>query len=412
MRVLVVTHMFPNLSNPAAGSFVIEQVRETRSRCEVKVVAPLPAVPRAIKTMKPRWDAFWKTPFHETVANNVEVYRPRYFCLPKNASLLLDGLSYRKAIARTVDQIHEGFPFDILHVHGAVPDGCGVLLANRGRNVPVVLNIHGRDIYSTARMSPFHRRLVGSVLAGADKVVAVSARLKELIVAMFPRIREPIVIHDGMDITLFSSNGASETEVDRSSGGPLVLTVGYLIARKNHKAVISAVSRLRKSYPQIRLKIAGSGPEEKNLRALSQKLGVSDVVEFLGLCSRERVRQLMSECDIFALPSWDEAFGIVYIEAMSQAKPVIGCRGEGIEEFVTDGETGFLVDPHDVEELTEKIRFLIEGREIAERVGKAAREVVLRDFTWQKNVDRLMEVYRELAGGQTSDQRVPVRGLT
>ena len=411
MRVLVVTHMFPNLSNPAAGSFVIEQVKEARSRCEVKVVAPLPAVPRSIRGMKPRWDAFSKTPFHETVANNVEVYRPRYFCLPKNASLLVDGFSYKKAIAKTVDQIYESFRFDILHVHGAVPDGHGVLLANRTRNVPVVLNIHGRDIYSTARMSPFHRRLVGRVIAGADKVVAVSARLKELIVELFPRITEPMVIHDGMDATLFSSDGAADAEVDRRGGGPVLLTVGYLIARKNHKAVISAVSRLRDTYPRIRLKIVGAGPEERNLRSLSQKLGVTDIVEFLGLCSRERVRQLMSECDVFALPSWDEAFGIVYIEAMSQAKPVIGCRNEGIEEFVTDGETGFLISPHDIDDLTGKIRLLIEDREMAERVGKAAREHVLMNFTWEKNVDRLMEVYRELLG-QTGGEPITVRGAT
>jgi glycosyltransferase involved in cell wall biosynthesis len=398
MRVLVVTHMFPNLGNPAAGSFVIEQVKETRSRCEVKVVAPLPAVPRPIRGMKPRWDAFRNTPFHETVPNNVEVFRPRYFCLPRNASLLMDGLSYMKAIAATVDQIYESFRFDILHVHGAVPDGHGVLLANRTRNVPVVLNIHGRDIYSTARMSRFHRRLVGRVIAGADKVIAVSARLKELIVELFPGIREPLVIHDGMDATLFSSDSAADTDVERSGGGPVVLTVGYLIARKNHKAVISAVSRLRDTYPHIRLKIVGSGPEENRLRALCQKLGVSDIVEFLGLCSRERVRQLMSECDVFALPSWDEAFGIVYIEAMSQGKPVIGCRNEGIEEFVNDGETGFLVSPHDLDELTEKIRMLIEQREMAEGVGKAARRHVLMNFTWQKNVDQLMGVYRELVG--------------
>jgi len=398
MRVLVVTHMFPNLSNPAAGSFVIEQVSEVRSRCEVKVVAPLPAVPRAIRGIKTRWDEFSRTPFHETVANNVEVYRPRYFCLPKNASLLADGLSYKKAIAKTIDQIYESFRFDILHVHGAVPDGCGVLLANRGRNVPVVLNIHGRDIYSTAHMSPFHRRLVGRVLRGADKVIAVSARLKELILEMFPRIIEPIVIHDGMDTRLFAPNGAFEAGNDRAGGGPLVLTVGYLIARKNHKAVITAVSRLREVHPDIRLKIVGAGPEERNLRSLCRELHVTDIVEFLGLCSRERVKQLMSECDVFALPSWDEAFGIVYIEAMSQAKPVIGCRHEGIEEFVTDGETGFLVNPRDIDELTGKIRLLIENREMAERVGKAAREHVLANFTWEKNVDRLMGIYNGLVG--------------
>ena len=394
MNVLVVSHMFPNSRDPAAGCFVAEQVKEIRSRCNVTVVAPLPAVPRPVRRLKRHWDAFWNTPFHETVGN-LDVYRPRYFCLPKNASLLVDGISYRAATASTVDQIYQTFRFDILHVHGAVPDGHGVSLINRKYSLPIVLNIHGRDINKVVRMSPLHRQLVGRVLARVDTVITVSNKLKNRIQELFPHVEAPVVIHDGIDTTIFSPHIAKES-APRSNREPYLLTVGNLLIHKNHRAVISAVARLRETYPRIILKIAGAGPEEKNLRALCQSMGVSDIVEFLGVCSRERVRELMSECDIFVMPSWDEGFGIVYIEAMSQGKPVIASQGEGIADVITEGKTGFLVDPHDVDELTERIRQLADDKELAQRVGKAAQELVLREFTWQKNVDRLMEVYREL----------------
>ena len=395
MRVLVVSHMFPNVGNPTAGCFVAEQVRETSKRCDVAVVAPLPVVPRSVRKLQAHWNTFWNTPFHETIAG-VEVYRPRVFCLPKNASLLIDGFSYRAGIRRTVRQVYERFRFDILHVHSAVPDGHGVLLLNHDYDLPVVLSIHGRDIYSTAPKSPLHHRLVGTVLARAERVVVASDKVKKLILDRFPRVREPIIIPYGIDTALFASSAAARTDAASPCSGPLLLIVGYLIGRKNHKAVISAVSRLRETYPHIRLRIAGFGPEEAALRSLCRQLGVSENVEFLGLCSRERVRHLMSECDVFVMPSWDEAFGIVYIEAMSQGKPVIGSRGEGIADTISDGETGFLVDPDDVDELTAKIRLVIENKDLAQRVGKAGRELVLREFTWQKNVDRLMEVYQEL----------------
>jgi hypothetical protein len=390
--------MFPNAGNPVAGSFVAEQVKEIRSRCDVTVIAPVPLVLRPMRKLKPRWDAFWNTPFHHAI-EDVEVYRPRYFCLPKNASLLLDGLFYGAAIANIVERIYRESPLDLLHVHGAVPDGGGVLLTNRKYKLPVVVTIHGRDMNTTVHMSGWHRRLVGRVLSSADRVIVVSSKLKREILELFPHVREPIVIHNGIDTTLFSP-AASETARTRPNGEHHVLIVGNLVPSKNHKAVISAVARLGAIYPGIRLKIGGSGPEEKRLRLLCQKLRVSDRVEFLGLCSRERVKQLMSECDIFVMPSYDEGFGIVYIEAMSQGKPVIGSRGEGIADVITEGETGFLVDPHNVDELTEKIRLLLDNGDLAEEVGRNARELVFREFTWKRNFDRLMEVYQQL-GAQT-----------
>jgi len=396
--------MFPNLSNPTAGCFVAEQVREIDTRCDVSVVAPLPAVPRPLRKLNARWEGFWNTPFHETGAG-VEVYRPRLFCLPRNASLLVDGYSYKRAIASTVAQIYQSCGFDIIHVHGAVPDGHGVLLLNRKYRVPIVLSIHGRDINKVVHMSPLHRLLVGKVVAEADATVVVSEKLKRRIVELFPGSREPVVIHNGIDTTLFSHPGAKARAL-RVGGGPNLATVGNLLVHKNHKAVISAVARLKKDYPGIRLRIAGSGPEEGKLRSLCAELGVSENVEFLGLCSRQCVKELMSECDVFVMPSWDEGFGIVYIEAMSQGKPVIGSRGEGIADTITDGETGFLVDPHDVDELTEKIRLLIDDTELAARVGAAARDLVVQQFTWQRNVDRLLEVYQKvLARHQRRSER-------
>jgi len=395
MRVLIVSHMFPNAANPTAGCFVAEPVKEIRKHCDVAIVAPLPAVPRIMRKYKRHWNGFWNTPFHETIAG-VEVYRPRFFCLPKNASLLLDGFFYKVGIQKTVEQLFRNFRIDLLHVHCAVPDGFGVLLLNRKYRLPVVLSIHGRDIYSVAPKSRLHRRLVGSVLARADKVVVASEKVQELILQSFPRIAKPALIRYGVDAALFAPGDAAPVGAKSPSNAATLLTVGYLIARKNHRAVISAVARLKKDYPGIRLKIAGSGPEEGKLRSLCAELGVSENIEFLGLCSRERVKQLMAECDLFVMPSWDEAFGVVYIEAMSQGKPVIGSRGEGIADTVTEGETGFLVDPRNVDELTEKIRLLIEDAELAARVGAAGRDLVLREFTWQKNVDRLLEIYHEV----------------
>ena len=106
----------------------------------------------------------------------------------------------------------------------------------------------------------------------------------------------------------------------------------------------------------------------------------------------------MALCDMFCLPSWEEGFGVVYLEAMAHGKPVIACRGEGIEDVVTDGETGLLVKPRDVDSLAEAIRFLLDHSDKAKTIGEQARSLVLENYTWEKNAERTLRVYKEVLG--------------
>jgi glycosyltransferase involved in cell wall biosynthesis len=106
--------------------------------------------------------------------------------------------------------------------------------------------------------------------------------------------------------------------------------------------------------------------------------------------------EYMSICDLFVMPSWDEGFGIVYLEAMAHGKPVIACRGQGIEDVIVDGETGLLVEPKDLESLKEAMIRLLTDRRLAEDMGRKGRQVVLSDFTWEKSAQKLLKVYKEV----------------
>jgi glycosyltransferase involved in cell wall biosynthesis len=125
-------------------------------------------------------------------------------------------------------------------------------------------------------------------------------------------------------------------------------------------------------------------------------LGVDSQVEFIGRLSHEKVMKYMAEIEIFSLPSWLEGFGVVYLEAMAHGKPIIACQGEGIEDVITHGETGLLVEPKNVESLVEAIDFLLSNPEKAKSIGERARNLVLEKYTWEKNAEKTIEVYREV----------------
>ena len=145
----------------------------------------------------------------------------------------------------------------------------------------------------------------------------------------------------------------------------------------------------------MRYIIVGDGAENK-LQKLAKELGVYERVEFTGVLSHDYVLKYMKEADIFSLPSWNEAFGIVYIEAMACGKPVIGCEGEGLEDFVRNFETGLLVKPKEVNGLAKAMDFLLSNPGKAREIGERGRKLVLDNYTWEKNAEKTIRVYQEV----------------
>jgi hypothetical protein len=131
-----------------------------------------------------------------------------------------------------------------------------------------------------------------------------------------------------------------------------------------------------------------------SLKKLAVELNMKSHVRFLGRCGRAQVAQALRRCAVFALPSTNEALGCAYLEAMAAAKPVIGCRKQGIEEVIRSGVNGFLVDGTNVAELADILRRLLADPVLRENVGRTARRTVLDRFTLAHQAERLNQVYR------------------
>lgn len=162
----------------------------------------------------------------------------------------------------------------------------------------------------------------------------------------------------------------------RPRGGPTILCVARMYPRKRVGDLLEAAALLRPRIPGARVRIVGKGPEWEDAVRLHAKLGLGETVTLLGDVSRERLAEEYVSADIFCLPSVQESFGIVFLEAMAAGLPVVACRAAAIPEVVEDGVTGLLAPPRDPAGLARALEALAVDPERARAMGEAGRRAV------------------------------------
>lgn len=170
-----------------------------------------------------------------------------------------------------------------------------------------------------------------------------------------------------------------------------ILSVGRLASAERYKGVdtlIHAVARLRARELPVKLMVVGRGDDINRLEAIRCSLGLQNEVEFLGAVGDAQLEDLFRACDVFALPSKGEGFGIVFLEAMRFAKPCIGGRHGGTPEVIDEGETGFLVDHGDVESLAARLTLLCRDMNLAARLGRRGYNKVSEAYLYPHMRDR------------------------
>ncbi len=176
----------------------------------------------------------------------------------------------------------------------------------------------------------------------------------------------------------------------------IILTVGSLIPIKNQQAVIRVLPQIRQIIPNISYLVVGDGSEKELLQLLSEQLGVSEMVYFVGKVPHETISTYYQIADVFVLPSKEcktnrefEGFGMTILEANFFGLPVVGAKTGGIQEAIMDGETGLLVDPDDPNDLFEAIIKILTNPEYAKQLGDQGKRYVENGKTWSHAVKRI-----------------------
>jgi glycosyltransferase involved in cell wall biosynthesis len=174
---------------------------------------------------------------------------------------------------------------------------------------------------------------------------------------------------------------------------PRLLCVGRLIPIKGHIVLLRAFAEARKRLPGLELEIAGRGPLEPALKALGVELGIQDSVRFLGHVSP--IQSAIERAAVVVVPSMGEGFGMVALEAMERARPVIAANIGGLGELVRDGETGILVPAGEAEPLAEAIVRVAGDLELARAMGDAGRRRALSRFLQTACTERTELLYED-----------------
>ncbi|MBN1763790.1 MAG: glycosyltransferase family 4 protein [Sedimentisphaerales bacterium] len=258
------------------------------------------------------------------------------------------------------------------------------------------ITLHGTDILAACR-SGIKKWFLRRLCLKSHKVFVTSQYVKSMLTDRI-RISEKkiLIVHNGIDrnfISMPADNSVVAALRDRYhlSDHIVILTLARLNYRKGHDAVIRALPEVLRIFPEVKYVIVGEGPEEERLKKLVHEYKLGDSVIFTGNVLYNKVINYYDMCDIFIMPSTYEPFGITYLEAGARGKPVIGPNIDGVPELIVNGETGLLIDPHNIREIAHAITKILADSHWAEEMAAKNRERVLNLFTSEVMTQKILE---------------------
>lgn len=285
---------------------------------------------------------------------------------------------------------------DILHTYMFTSNSFGRVAGAVARVPKIVVSERCVDIWK----NKFHFLIDRILLHWTDKVICVSNGVRKFYVDKIDISDEKAVtIYNGLAIEHCHTNADITKKYGLCSGNRIIGTIGRLTLQKGLKYLIHSAAIALRQTPQIKLFIIGDGPEKKNLVKLVNNLGISERVIFTGF--QKDVMPFLKVMEIFVLPSLFEGLPNVVLEAMAFEKPVVAINIPGVDEVVTDGETGVLVPPRSPESLADAIIELLNNEGKARRMGISGRERVEKYFNIELMVEKYENVYDELVHSGT-----------
>jgi glycosyltransferase involved in cell wall biosynthesis len=258
-------------------------------------------------------------------------------------------------------------------------------------NLPVLLSFHGTDLKSIEDANAPERTRWTSLTRHVSGVVACSHDLSRRINASMGPIQGLSVIHNGVNTESFVSQRLPSVKPSE----PGLLSVGKFERKKGQDVLIKAFAFIASDYPNLRLVLVGAKDVElRNLQKLCVASGLEARVSFFTDVPHAQIADHFNQASIFVLPSRQEPFGIVLLEAGCFSLPVIASKVGGIPEIIEDGTTGLLVEHDQPHELALALRSLLDNPAKGKAMGKALQLRVSREFTWTHAHDQYVRLVR------------------
>jgi glycosyltransferase involved in cell wall biosynthesis len=386
MRLLTFTNLYPSTVLPRHGIFIEHRLRQlvNTGAVDARVVAPLAWVPIKSRAFG-QYAAFSGVPSTEE-RHGVRIYRPRFFAVPKLTSWL-NPYSMAVGALRTVRELQAERDFDVIDAHFVYPDGAAAILLGKWLDKPVVVSARGTDIHTFPQYR-VPRRWIEWVLREASALVSVSAALCEPLRRLGAPDEKISVLRNGVDLKLFAPGDRTALRAELKLKGPLLLSVGHLVADKGHHFVIEALAQL----PQMHLAVVGAGPMREELHALAARLGVRERVAWVDNVEQATLVKYYGAADMLVLASRAEGMPNVLLESMACGTPVISTDVGGAGEVVTSAEAGVLLPQRTATAIVAAVRALSQKPLAAASVRRHAEH-----FSWTATTEGLLALFERVS---------------
>lgn len=276
--------------------------------------------------------------------------------------------------------------YDIVHVH-LFPADLFVAISSLFLPKNIVFIFSEHSVYNRRRSSKFFKFIDRFTCSKYQKIVCVSEIVKKSLIEWLPKIAsETIVIKNAVPVDKIRDKKESIYDI---------LFVGRLERVKGLDVFFEAIKLLEiKHGRKLKVGVVGDGSIREELKTLTKNLGISDIVEFLGI--RKDINDLMQKSKIFVLPSRWEGLPMVIIEAMAFGLPVVATKVGGISEVIENGRDGILVESENPEELTDAVIKLLDDDKLRDFLSLNAYMKIKDEYSIEKYTENLLNLYKEL----------------
>jgi len=387
ITVAEISECFPNEYKPVTGEFILQHAKALSKYCKVIVIVPLRYVPaKEVFSINPfRFISNfykWQRALNKTRSytdGNLKVIYFGYFSLPRPYFESKDTGFINTLFYKRLKKLLNSISPDVIYCNWLRPWGELSAKAAKEMKLPFVID-HHEDIPTLKKIFPGNYRTFLETFEKADKIIVHSSVNKADLLNENLKLSEVKTIYLGQNFTI------NEKQKVFNPGKIKLVCVSHLSEpRKNIDILIKAVDKI-KNLIDLELTIAGDGILKDDYMKLSESLELESCITFTGERSQKEVERILDQSDIFILPSFPEAFGVVLIEALAKGIPVITCKGNGGgEELKMLDYPVVLVTPGSHDELADAILNLSKDKNKLIEMSEIGKEIVRNNFTWENN---------------------------
>jgi glycosyltransferase involved in cell wall biosynthesis len=383
IRVLIITTSFPRWKDDNRSPFIFEKAKSLVEKgCDVTVVAlhtPGSKCYEEIDGVKVNRIRYSPEKF--------EILQTTRAGIPaawdKNKFVIFQILLFILKLSFFI--IKNKKKYDIVHSNWTISSFSAVI-SKRFHKKPIITSVHGSDI-NQAIKNRFFCFLTKIVINSSNKIICVSEDLRKKIINLAKTPSHLLVIPNGVNTNIFYPDSINKEKI--------ILFVGSLTQNKRIDLLINSFGNIFPKIDDYSLYIVGDGPEEESLKELAKNKLPHSSVKFTGSLSREEISNLMRKSFILVLPSINEGFGVVLIEALASGLPCIGANSGGIVDIINE-EVGILFSLDNGQELENAILTLVNNELIYEKMSKQARIIAVNKYDWSIISEKIIEAYKDL----------------